>query len=189
MFCFCQEVDLPSISGYSLLTLIMEHDICKNIPVLMMSSNDSVSTVYRCMLKGSVSTVYRCMLKGAADFLVKPVKKNELNNLGQHVWRTRSASEVPRSLLMKVLHNQRLRPQLKTMLAATIPVVIRLAFRETGNALRNQVMLRAHAQSQSWRMKKIMQKTYWNLLNQIGMHLFQMLQSWRWNYFTKQVID
>ncbi|KAF3628626.1 hypothetical protein FXO38_28135, partial [Capsicum annuum] len=135
------EVDLPSISGYSLLTLIMEHDICKNIPVLMMSSNDSVSTVYRCMLKGSVSTVYRCMLKGAADFLVKPVKKNELNNLGQHVWRTRSASEVPRSLLMKVLHNQRLRPQLKTMLAATIPVVIRLAFRETGNALRNQVML------------------------------------------------
>ncbi|PHT84347.1 Two-component response regulator-like APRR5 [Capsicum annuum] len=84
------EVDLPSISGYSLLTLIMEHDICKNIPVLMMSSNDSVSTVYRCMLKGSVSTVYRCMLKGAADFHVKPVKKNELNNLGQHVWRTRS---------------------------------------------------------------------------------------------------
>ncbi|KAM3398165.1 hypothetical protein P3S68_001679 [Capsicum galapagoense] len=189
MFCFCQEVDLPSISGYSLLTLIMEHDICKNIPVLMMSSNDSVSTVYRCMLKGSVSTVYRCMLKGAADFLVKPVKKNELNNLGQHVWRTRSASEVPRSLLMKVLQNQRLRPQLKTMLAATIPVVIRLAFRETGNALRNEVMLRAHAQSQSWRMKMIMQKTYWNLLNQIGMHLFQMLQSWRWNYFTKQVID
>ncbi|PHU29792.1 Two-component response regulator-like APRR9 [Capsicum chinense] len=74
------EVDLPSISGYSLLTLIMEHDICKNIPVLMMSSNDSVSTVYRCMLKGSVSTVYRCMLKGAADFLVKPVKNNNNNN-------------------------------------------------------------------------------------------------------------
>ncbi|KAM3248911.1 two-component response regulator-like APRR5 [Capsicum annuum] len=70
----------------------MEHDICKNIPVLMMSSNDSVSTVYRCMLKGSVSIVYRCMLKGAADFLVKPVMKNELKNLGQHVWRRRSAS-------------------------------------------------------------------------------------------------
>ncbi|KAF3677726.1 hypothetical protein FXO38_03628 [Capsicum annuum] len=77
MFCFCQEVDLPSISGYSLLTLIMEHDICKNIPVLMMSSNDSVSTVYRCMLKGSVSTVYRCMLKGAADFHVKPEPLDE----------------------------------------------------------------------------------------------------------------
>lgn len=43
---------------------------------------------------------------------------------------------------MKVLHNKKLRPQLKTMLAATIQVVIRLAFRETGNALRKEVMLR-----------------------------------------------
>jgi len=32
------EVDLPSISGYALLTLIMEHDICKNIPVISMIS-------------------------------------------------------------------------------------------------------------------------------------------------------
>ncbi|KAG5617368.1 hypothetical protein H5410_017192 [Solanum commersonii] len=74
------EVDLPSISGYAFLSLIMEHDICKNIPVIMMSSNDSVSTVYR------------CMLRGAADFLVKPVRKNELKNLWQHVWRRRAAS-------------------------------------------------------------------------------------------------
>lgn len=28
------EVDLPSISGYALLTLIGEHEICKNIPVI-----------------------------------------------------------------------------------------------------------------------------------------------------------
>ncbi|XP_009605296.1 two-component response regulator-like APRR5 [Nicotiana tomentosiformis] len=74
------EIDLPSISGYALLSLIMEHDTCKNIPVIMMSSNDSVSTVYR------------CMLRGAADFLVKPVRKNELKNLWQHVWRRRAAS-------------------------------------------------------------------------------------------------
>ncbi|OIT04716.1 PREDICTED: two-component response regulator-like APRR9 [Nicotiana attenuata] len=74
------EVDLPSVSGYALLSLIMEHEICKNIPVIMMSSNDSVSTVYR------------CMLRGAADFLVKPVRKNELKNLWQHVWRRRAAS-------------------------------------------------------------------------------------------------
>jgi len=31
------EVDLPSISGFSLLSLIMEHDVCKNIPVISMS--------------------------------------------------------------------------------------------------------------------------------------------------------
>ncbi|KAL1218157.1 Two-component response regulator-like APRR5 [Cardamine amara subsp. amara] len=69
------EVDLPSISGYALLTLIMEHDICKNIPVIMMSTQDSVNTVYK------------CMLRGAADYLVKPLRRNELRNLWQHVWR------------------------------------------------------------------------------------------------------
>ncbi|WJX40604.1 hypothetical protein P8452_28059 [Trifolium repens] len=72
------EVDLPSISGYALLTLIMEHDICKNIPVIMMSSQDSVSTVYK------------CMCRGAADYLVKPIRINELRNLWQHVWRRQS---------------------------------------------------------------------------------------------------
>ncbi|KAL4652786.1 hypothetical protein ACB092_01G256700 [Castanea dentata] len=69
------EVELPSISGFALLTLIMEHDVCKNIPVIMMSSNDAITTVLK------------CMLKGAADFLIKPVRKNELRNLWQHVWR------------------------------------------------------------------------------------------------------
>ncbi|XP_006660883.2 two-component response regulator-like PRR95 [Oryza brachyantha] len=69
------EVELPLMSGFLLLSTIMEHDACKNIPVIMMSSNDSVSMVFK------------CMLKGAADFLVKPIRKNELRNLWQHVWR------------------------------------------------------------------------------------------------------
>ncbi|XP_021767223.1 two-component response regulator-like APRR3 isoform X2 [Chenopodium quinoa] len=69
------ELDLPSISGYALLTLIMEHDGCKNIPVIIMSSQDSISMVLK------------CLLKGAADFLVKPVRKNELKNLWRHVWK------------------------------------------------------------------------------------------------------
>ncbi|KAK4762278.1 hypothetical protein SAY87_030162 [Trapa incisa] len=75
------EVDLPSISGFALLTLAMENDICRNIPVIMMSSQDSIGTVYG------------CMLKGAADYLVKPIRRNELQNLWQHVWRRQSASE------------------------------------------------------------------------------------------------
>ena len=32
------EVELPSISGFALLTLIMEHEICKNIPVISMNN-------------------------------------------------------------------------------------------------------------------------------------------------------
>ncbi|KAK7349373.1 hypothetical protein VNO77_06693 [Canavalia gladiata] len=78
------EVELPAISGYALLSLIMEHDICKNIPVIMMSSHDSVGMVLK------------CMLKGAADFLIKPIRRNELRNLWQHVWR-RHAIITPQS--------------------------------------------------------------------------------------------
>ncbi|KAG6784926.1 hypothetical protein POTOM_010640 [Populus tomentosa] len=81
------EVELPLISGYAFLALVMEHDVCKNIPVIMMSSHDSISVVLK------------CMLKGAADFLVKPVRKNELRNLWQHVWRrqTLTAGKIPRN--------------------------------------------------------------------------------------------
>ncbi|KAF3439783.1 hypothetical protein FNV43_RR18061 [Rhamnella rubrinervis] len=69
------EVELPAISGFALLSLVMEHDVCKNIPVIMMSSQHSISMVLK------------CMLKGAADYLIKPVRRNELRNLWQHVWR------------------------------------------------------------------------------------------------------
>ncbi|KAL6846713.1 hypothetical protein ACP4OV_024161 [Aristida adscensionis] len=74
------EVELPLMSGFLLLSAIMEHDSSKNIPVIMMSSHDSVSMVFK------------CMLKGAADFLVKPIRKNELRNLWQHVWRKQLAN-------------------------------------------------------------------------------------------------
>lgn len=81
------ELDLPSISGYALLTLIMEHDGCKNIPVIVMSSQDSITMVLKCMLKGAV------------DFLIKPVRKNELKNLWRHVWRRFSTNvRNPQSL-------------------------------------------------------------------------------------------
>ncbi|KAF4366488.1 hypothetical protein F8388_003726 [Cannabis sativa] len=75
------EMELPSISGFTLLSLVMEHEVCKNIPVIMMSSQDSVSMVFK------------CMLKGAADYLIKPIRKNELKNLWQHVWRKRTFSK------------------------------------------------------------------------------------------------
>lgn len=40
--------------------------------------------------KDSISTVLKCMVKGASDFLIKPVRKNELRNLWQHVWRRKT---------------------------------------------------------------------------------------------------
>ncbi|KAL0375140.1 UNVERIFIED_CONTAM: Two-component response regulator-like APRR7 [Sesamum radiatum] len=69
------EVVMPCISGIGLLCKIMSHKTRKNIPVIMMSSHDSMGLVFKCLSKGAV------------DFLVKPIRKNELKNLWQHVWR------------------------------------------------------------------------------------------------------
>lgn len=75
------EVAMPGgFSGISLLSKIISNDVCKNIPVIMMSSNDSMGTVFKCLSKGAV------------DFLVKPIRKNELKNLWQHVWRRSHSS-------------------------------------------------------------------------------------------------
>lgn len=69
------EVFMPCLSGIGLLSKITSHKVCKDTPVIMMSSNDSMSMVFKCLSKGAV------------DFLVKPLRKNELKNLWQHVWR------------------------------------------------------------------------------------------------------
>ncbi|XP_024024728.1 two-component response regulator-like PRR37 isoform X2 [Morus notabilis] len=69
------EVATPCLSGIGLLCKIMSNKTFKDIPVIMMSSHDSRSMVLKCLSKGAV------------DFLVKPIRKNELKNLWQHVWR------------------------------------------------------------------------------------------------------
>ncbi|CAN4106393.1 unnamed protein product [Withania somnifera] len=69
------EVAMPYLSGIGLLSKIMNHKTLKNVPVIMMSSNDSMGIVFKCLSKGAV------------DFLVKPIRKNELKNLWQHIWR------------------------------------------------------------------------------------------------------
>ncbi|KAK9063002.1 hypothetical protein SSX86_016872 [Deinandra increscens subsp. villosa] len=69
------EVVMPYLSGIGLLSKIMNLVPRKNIPVIMMSSDDSMGIVFNCLSKGAV------------DFLVKPIRKNELKNLWQHVWR------------------------------------------------------------------------------------------------------
>ncbi|XVF46420.1 hypothetical protein PTKIN_Ptkin03bG0025200 [Pterospermum kingtungense] len=69
------EEAMPVLSGSDLLCKIMNHKTLKNIPVIMMSSQDSINLVFKCLSKGAV------------DFLVKPIRKNELKNLWQHLWR------------------------------------------------------------------------------------------------------
>lgn len=40
------EVESPSISGFALLTLVMEHDSCKNIPVISMLIDKAATSFY-----------------------------------------------------------------------------------------------------------------------------------------------
>ncbi|KAI9085783.1 hypothetical protein K1719_032197 [Acacia pycnantha] len=79
------EMAMPCLSGIGLLCKIMGHQTRKNIPVIMMSSHDSMGLVFKCFSKGAV------------DLLVKPIRKNELKNLWQHIWRRCHSSSGSRS--------------------------------------------------------------------------------------------
>ncbi|GAB2220998.1 hypothetical protein Droror1_Dr00012159 [Drosera rotundifolia] len=71
------EVDLPMKKGMKMLKYITRDKELQRIPVIMMSALDEVSIVVK------------CLRLGAADYLVKPLRTNELLNLWTHMWRRR----------------------------------------------------------------------------------------------------
>nr|KJB30472.1 hypothetical protein B456_005G145700 [Gossypium raimondii] len=71
------EFDLQMTKGMKLLKYIMRNNELRRIPVIMMSAQDEVSIVVK------------CLRLGAADYLVKPLRTNELLNLWTHMWRRR----------------------------------------------------------------------------------------------------
>ncbi|KAK9107473.1 hypothetical protein Syun_023484 [Stephania yunnanensis] len=71
------EVDLPMAKGFKMLKYITRDVELRRIPIIMMSAKDEVSVVVK------------CLRLGAADYLVKPLRTNELLNLWTHMWRRR----------------------------------------------------------------------------------------------------
>ena len=71
------EVDLPVSKCFKLLKYIGRNKELRHIPIIMMSNRDEVSVVVK------------CLRLGAAEYLVKPLRMNELLNLWTHVWRRR----------------------------------------------------------------------------------------------------
>ncbi|GAU46117.1 hypothetical protein TSUD_192780 [Trifolium subterraneum] len=71
------EVDLPIKKGMKMLKYIARDKELRRIPIIMMSAQDEVSIVVK------------CLRLGAADYLVKPLRTNELLNLWTHMWRRR----------------------------------------------------------------------------------------------------
>ncbi|GAQ80670.1 pseudo-response regulator 1 [Klebsormidium nitens] len=71
------EVEFPHGKGLKLLKHIMREEKLKQIPVVMMSQRDEMALVVK------------SLRLGAADYLVKPLRTNELLNLWTHMWRRR----------------------------------------------------------------------------------------------------
>ncbi|KAE8783834.1 timing of cab expression 1 [Hordeum vulgare] len=71
------EVDLPVSKCFKMLKYIGRNKELRHIPIIMMSNRDEVSVVVK------------CLRLGAAEYLVKPLRMNELLNLWTHVWRRR----------------------------------------------------------------------------------------------------
>ncbi|CAL9057950.1 unnamed protein product [Musa banksii] len=71
------EVELPMAKGLKMMKYIARNKELRHIPIIMMSAQDEVSIVVK------------CLQLGAADYLVKPLRMNELLNLWTHMWRRR----------------------------------------------------------------------------------------------------
>lgn len=71
------DVIMPEVSGFDLVKEVVHgrNRDWNAVPVVVMSAEDSQTTVLE------------AFEAGAADFLVKPIRRNELTTLWQHVWR------------------------------------------------------------------------------------------------------
>ncbi|KVI09769.1 CCT domain-containing protein, partial [Cynara cardunculus var. scolymus] len=125
------EVVMPYLSGPGLLSKIMNHTPRKSIPVIMMSSDDSMGIVFNCLSKGAV------------DFLVKPIRKNELKNLWQHVWRKCHSSSWSRRAV-EVESAKYSRDQLAGPPDSTCAQVIRARPEASNNYQPNTISTREH---------------------------------------------
>ncbi|KAL2456133.1 Two-component response regulator ARR9 [Abeliophyllum distichum] len=68
---------MPGMTGYDLLKKMKESSSLRNIPVVIMSSENVPSRINR------------CLEEGAEEFWLKPVKKSDVNKLRHHMIRSK----------------------------------------------------------------------------------------------------
>lgn len=74
------------VSGIELIHKLVQADRWQHLPVIVMSSDSSHKVVLE------------AFEAGASDFLIKPMRRNELTTLWQHAWRAnRTAQRSSRS--------------------------------------------------------------------------------------------
>ncbi|EFJ40220.1 hypothetical protein VOLCADRAFT_69846, partial [Volvox carteri f. nagariensis] len=67
------DILMPEVTGFDLINEVVHGDTFCDVPVVVMSSQDSQENVLQ------------AFQAGAADYLIKPIRKNELATLWQHV--------------------------------------------------------------------------------------------------------
>ncbi|XP_041996182.1 two-component response regulator ORR9-like isoform X1 [Salvia splendens] len=75
---------MPGMTGYDLLKKIKESAFLRDIPVVIMSSENVPSRI----------TSYRCLEEGAEEFFLKPVKLSDVNKLRPHMMRTKLNNDI-----------------------------------------------------------------------------------------------
>ncbi|KAL0428473.1 UNVERIFIED_CONTAM: Two-component response regulator ARR9 [Sesamum latifolium] len=72
---------MPGMTGYDLLKKMKESSSLRNIPVVIMSSENVPSRITR------------CLEEGAEEFLLKPVRLSDVNKLKPHMMRTKCCTK------------------------------------------------------------------------------------------------
>ncbi|XP_057517172.1 two-component response regulator ARR6-like isoform X2 [Amaranthus tricolor] len=76
------DYSMPEMTGYDLLKKIKESSIFKEVPVVIMSSENILTRIDR------------CLEEGAKDYILKPVKLSDVKRLKQFILQSDHSSEV-----------------------------------------------------------------------------------------------
>eukprot|EP00891_Asterochloris_glomerata_P004415 jgi/Astpho2/4415/Aster-00033 len=77
------DVMMPDVDGIELLRHVRSDSRLSQMPVVMMSANETNDTVFEC-IQG-----------GAEDYLLKPLTRKEVQMIWQHVWRRQQQAKLP----------------------------------------------------------------------------------------------
>ncbi|KAL5799290.1 hypothetical protein ACOSQ4_032174 [Xanthoceras sorbifolium] len=86
---------MPGMTGYDLLKKIKESASFKDIPVVIMSSENVPSRINR------------CLEEGAQEFFLKPVQLSDVNKLKPHLLKGKSKENQPNNINININNNNK----------------------------------------------------------------------------------
>ncbi|KAF5933458.1 hypothetical protein HYC85_029629 [Camellia sinensis] len=94
------DYSMPGMTGYELLKKIKESSTLREIPVVIMSSENILTRIDRLSIENILTALLlignRCLEEGAEDFLLKPVKLSDVKRLKDSVLREQVEENVKR---------------------------------------------------------------------------------------------